>query len=78
MSDAESQADPAQRATASDPEVTVLPDPGLGAAPAAPPSLTGEAPEEPTVGTGSVFAIGCVAGTLLFIVIAIVVAIWLR
>jgi hypothetical protein len=35
-------------------------------------------PEEPTVGTGSTIAIGCVAGMVLVLVVGILIMLWLR
>jgi hypothetical protein len=35
-------------------------------------------PEEPTVGTGSTIAIGCVVGMLLVLVVGILIMLWLR
>ena len=60
------------------PDARQPPTPDAVSPPAGVP-LGGTAPvAEPTVGTGSVFAIGCAAATLVFVVIAIAVAAWLR
>jgi len=35
-------------------------------------------PEEPTVGTGSVVAIGCVIATVLILVVGVLIVLWIR
>ncbi|MDQ3695801.1 MAG: hypothetical protein M3464_19605 [Chloroflexota bacterium] len=35
-------------------------------------------PEEPTVGTGSVVAIGCVIATMLVLVVGVLIVLWIR
>ena len=47
------------------------PEPGRDAS-------TAPLPEEPTVGTGSVVAIGCVLAMLLVLVLGIVIVLWTR